>query len=60
MDATDRIQQIIAPSVEAMGYEIVREQVSGTSKESELKQKKPKLSLRLLRKTGGNLLSRSL
>ena len=32
MDATDRIQQIIAPSVEAMGYEIVRVQVSGTQK----------------------------
>ncbi|MGF7207524.1 ribosome maturation factor RimP [Skermanella aerolata] len=32
MDATDRIQKIIAPSVEAMGYEIVRVQVSGTQK----------------------------
>ena len=32
MDATDRIQQIIAPSVEAMGYEIVRVQVSGTQR----------------------------
>ena len=32
MDATDRIQQIIAPSVEAMGYDIVRVQVSGTQR----------------------------
>jgi ribosome maturation factor RimP len=32
MDVTDRIQQIIAPSVEAMGYEIVRVQVSGTQR----------------------------
>ncbi|HYD64246.1 ribosome maturation factor RimP [Azospirillum sp.] len=29
MDATGRIEQIIAPSVEAMGYEIVRVQFSG-------------------------------
>ena len=32
MDVTDRIQQIVAPSVEAMGYEIVRVQVSGTQR----------------------------
>lgn len=29
MDASGRIEQIIAPSVEAMGYEIVRVQLSG-------------------------------
>lgn len=29
MDASGRIEQIIAPSVEAMGYEIVRVQMSG-------------------------------
>lgn len=29
MDAIDRIEQIITPSVEAMGYEIVRVQMSG-------------------------------
>lgn len=29
MDATGRIEQIIAPSVESMGYEIVRVQMSG-------------------------------
>jgi ribosome maturation factor RimP len=29
MDATDRIQRIIAPTVEDMGYDIVRVQISG-------------------------------
>ncbi|CAO3356011.1 ribosome maturation factor RimP [Azospirillum palustre] len=29
MDATGRIEQIITPSVEAMGYEVVRVQISG-------------------------------
>jgi ribosome maturation factor RimP len=29
MDSTDRIEQIIAPSIEAMGYEVVRVQMSG-------------------------------
>ncbi len=29
MDATGRIEQIISPSVEAMGYEVVRVQVTG-------------------------------
>lgn len=29
MDATDRIEQIITPSVEGMGYEVVRVQLTG-------------------------------
>lgn len=29
MDATDRIEQIISPSVEGMGYEVVRVQLTG-------------------------------
>lgn len=34
MDATGRIEQIITPSVEAMGYEVVRVQLSGGQRAS--------------------------
>ncbi|MGQ9366357.1 ribosome maturation factor RimP [Azospirillum sp. ST 5-10] len=32
MDATARIEQIVSPSIEAMGYEVVRVQLSGTQR----------------------------
>lgn len=45
MDATLRIEQIIAPSVDAMGYEIVRVQLSG--------KQRPTLQIMAERTDGG-------
>jgi ribosome maturation factor RimP len=45
MDATDRIQRIIAPTVEDMGYDIVRVQLSG--------MQRPTLQIMAERRDGG-------